>query len=183
MMASPKRRCMPSLSHLLHITLGKARCCHATLEPCMENCSSTVLACHFKPNPLVSSGSDLSATHNPTIFLHQFHPPTQGCTSICLSGSRSTRTDLYCDGAVAILLKPLLLNRYITEKYQSSLLLHDSSFMIDILPHLHRSAAKYNRHAICFVFVATLQASRSHLLQWQFTLRAQPYKQRNFLSR
>ena len=56
MMASPKRQCMPSLSHLLHITLGKARCCHATLEPCMENCSSTVLACHFKPNPLVSSG-------------------------------------------------------------------------------------------------------------------------------
>ncbi len=40
----------------------------------MENCSSTVLACHFTPNPLVLSGSDLSATHDPTIFLHQFHP-------------------------------------------------------------------------------------------------------------
>ncbi len=59
-MASLKCRCMPSLCHLLHIMLGKARCCHTTLEPCMENCSSTVLACHFTPNPLVSSGSDLS---------------------------------------------------------------------------------------------------------------------------
>lgn len=144
---------------------------------------STVLACHFTPNPLVSSRSDLSATHDPSISLHQFHCPTQGCTSISLSGSWLARIYLYCDGAVAILPKPLVPNRYITEKYQSSLHLHDSSFTIDVLPRLHRSAAKYNWHAICFVFAPTLQASRSHLLQWKFTLRTQPNKRRNFFSR
>ena len=135
---------------------------HAITQPSFAHHvgQSAVLSCHIGAlygelllhsscMPFQTKSISFERPHDPTIFLHQFHSPTQGCTSICLPGSRSTRTDLYCDGVIAILLKPLLPNRYITEKYHSSLLLHDSYFTIDILPCLDRSAAKYDRHAIC----------------------------------
>ena len=97
-MASLKRRCMPTLCHLLHIVSDKAHFPHRQSENCMGRCLSTLPVRQTRSSPFRHAANNSRRLHLELSFYHdsfialtpRLRSIPSSCTLCLVSRSRAT---------------------------------------------------------------------------------------------